>query len=103
MSHSSTCHGVVDKVAADTDTVGKALVDQGLDNAVVAHGEKVGIEVEGEAEVRNPELVGFVPQAKRWVVERAYGIRMLHRRLVRDGLPRRFGSPARRCWNCPSR
>jgi hypothetical protein len=33
---------------------------------------------------RNPAQTGFVPQAKRWVVERAYGILMLHRRLVRD-------------------
>lgn len=37
---------LLDKVAADTDTVEKALVDQGFKNAVVAHGEKVGIEVE---------------------------------------------------------
>jgi hypothetical protein len=35
---------LLDKVAADTDTVHKALVDQGFENAVVAHGQKVGIE-----------------------------------------------------------
>ncbi|WP_281155551.1 IS5 family transposase [Streptomyces sp. HYC2] len=73
---------LLDKVAADTDTVQKALVDQGFKNAVVAHGEKVGIEV--EIVERNPKQTGFVPQARRWVVERAYGILMLHRRLVRD-------------------
>ncbi|WSF55598.1 transposase [Streptomyces canus] len=41
---------------------------------------------------------GFVPQAKRWVVERAYGILMLHRRLVRDyeHLPR--SSQSRVYW-----
>jgi len=37
---------LLDKVAADTDTVQKALVDQGFKNAVVAHGQKVGIAVE---------------------------------------------------------
>ncbi|MFE5717581.1 hypothetical protein [Streptomyces erythrochromogenes] len=54
----------MDKVAADTDAVEKAQVDQGFKNAVVAHGERAGIGVE--------------------VVERAHGILMLHRRLVRD-------------------
>ncbi|TQE34580.1 IS5 family transposase [Streptomyces ipomoeae] len=87
---------LLDKVAADTDTVQKALVDQGFKNAVVAHGEKAGIEV--EVVERNPAQSGFVPQAKRWVVERAYGILMLHRRLVRDyeHLPR--SSESRVYW-----
>ncbi|MGJ5897234.1 transposase [Streptomyces niveiscabiei] len=87
---------LLDKVAADTDTAQKALVDQGFKNAVVAHGEKAGIEV--EVVERNPAQSGFVPQAKRWVVERAYGILMLHRRLVRDyeHLPR--SSESRVYW-----
>ncbi|MET8405213.1 IS5 family transposase [Streptomyces sp900116325] len=87
---------LLDKVADDTDTVQKALVDQGFKNAVVAHGEKVGIEV--EVVECNPAQSGFVPQAKRWVVERAYGILMLHRRLVRDyeHLPR--SSESRVYW-----
>ncbi|CAL9656594.1 IS5 family transposase ISScl1 (plasmid) [Streptomyces sp. enrichment culture] len=87
---------LLDKVAADTDAVEKALVDQGFKNAVVAHGDKVGIEV--EVVERNPAQTGFVPQAKRWVVERAYGILMLHRRLVRDyeHLPR--SSESRVYW-----
>ncbi|KPI13573.1 hypothetical protein OK006_11006 [Actinobacteria bacterium OK006] len=54
---------LLDKVAADTDTVQKALVDQGFKNAVVAPGQKVGIEV--EVVERNPAQTGFVPQAKR--------------------------------------
>ncbi len=37
---------LLDRVAADTDTVEKALVDQGFKNAVAAHGQAVGIEVE---------------------------------------------------------
>lgn len=58
---------LLDRVVADTDTVQKALVDQGFKNAVAAHGEKAGIEV--EVVERNPAQTGFVPQAKRWVVE----------------------------------
>ena len=53
---------LLDKVAADTETVEKALVDQGFKNAVVAHGEKLGIEV--EIVERNPKQTGFVPQAR---------------------------------------
>ncbi|MGW0827034.1 transposase [Streptomyces sp. NPDC002845] len=56
---------LLDKVAADTDAVEKALVGQGFKNAVVAHGEKVGIEV--EVVERNPAQTGFFPQVKRWV------------------------------------
>jgi transposase len=84
------------KVAADTDTVQKALADQGFKNAVVAHGETAGIEV--EIVERNPAQTGFVPIPKRWIVERAYGILMLHRRLVRDyeHLPR--SSESRVYW-----
>nr|WP_214660345.1 IS5 family transposase [Streptomyces typhae] len=87
---------LLDKVAADTDTVQKALVDQGFKNAVAARGEKVGIEV--EIVERNPAQTGFVPIPKRWIVERAYGILMLHRRLVRDceHLPR--SSESRVYW-----
>ncbi|MFJ2202313.1 hypothetical protein [Streptomyces violaceusniger] len=58
---------LLEKVADDTGAVKKALVDQSFTNAVVAHGEKVGIEV--EAEERDPAQTGFVPQAKRWIVE----------------------------------
>ncbi|MGX4693681.1 hypothetical protein [Streptomyces sp. JNUCC 63] len=37
---------LLDKIAADPATVQKALADQGFKNAVVAHCQKVGIEVE---------------------------------------------------------
>ena len=74
----------------------KALVDQGFKNTVVAHGEQVGIEV--EIVERNPAQTGFVPVPKRRIVERAYGILMMHRRLVRDyeHLPR--SSESRVYW-----
>ena len=85
---------LLDKVAADT--VQKALVDQGFKNAVVTHGQTVGIEV--EIVERNPAQTAFVPIPKRWIVERAYGFLMLHRRLVRDyeHLPR--SSESRVYW-----
>lgn len=47
---------LLDKVAADTDTVQKGLDDQGFKNAVVAHGVQVGIEV--EIIERNPAQTG---------------------------------------------
>jgi hypothetical protein len=73
---------LLDKVAADTGTVQKALVDQGFKNAVVAHGQKVGIEV--EIVERNPDDKGFVPQAKRWVVERVRREALVDRVEVED-------------------
>lgn len=69
-------------VAGADDTVTKTLVDQGFRNAVVAHGAVLGIDV--EIDERSLADSGFVPQLKRWIVERAYGILMFHRRLVRD-------------------
>jgi len=33
---------------------------------------------------KDPQQRGFVPQRKRWAVERTFGWLMLHRRLVRD-------------------
>lgn len=63
---------LLDKVAAGTDTVQKALVDQGFKTAVIDHGQKVGIDV--EVVERNPAASGFVPQPKRWVVEQMNGI-----------------------------
>jgi transposase len=87
---------LLDKVAAETDTVKKALVDQGFKNAGVAHGEQVGIDV--EIVERNPADKGFVPQPKRWVVEQTNGILMLHRRLVRDYEHRPASSESRVYW-----
>jgi transposase len=73
---------LLDKVAARTATVTKALVDQGFKNTVVAHGANAGIDV--EIVERNPQDKGFVPQPIRWRVEQTLGTLMLHRRLVRD-------------------
>ncbi|GAA3477723.1 hypothetical protein GCM10018966_022530 [Streptomyces yanii] len=87
---------LLNKVTADTDTVQKALVDQGFKTAVVEHGQKVGIDV--EVVERNPATSGFVPQSKRWVVEQVNGIIMLHRRLVRDYEHRPASAESRVYW-----
>lgn len=39
-----------------------------------------------------------MPQPKRWRVEQAYGILILHRRLVRDYEHRPSSSASRVCW-----
>lgn len=71
---------LLDKVAT-VGTIAKAWVDQGFKTTVVEHGAEHGIDV--EVVKRNPDDVGFVPQAKRWVVEQTNGTLMLDRRLVR--------------------
>jgi hypothetical protein len=47
---------------------------------------------------RNPADKGFVPQAKRWVVEQTFGILSFHRRLVRDYEHRPASSASRVYW-----
>ncbi|MFE9677164.1 hypothetical protein ACFYO5_24005 [Streptomyces sp. NPDC006259] len=73
-AHGNAVVGIalLDKVAADTDTVQKALVDQGVKTAVIDHGQKKGTDT--EVVERNPATSGFVPQPKRWVVEQVNGI-----------------------------
>lgn len=72
---------LLDKVATDVPTVAKAWVDQGFKSSVVEHGAALGIDV--EIVVRNPEQTGFVPQAKRFVVEQTNGVLVYDRYLVR--------------------
>ena len=83
-------------VATQTDTVAKALVDQGFKKSVVDHGRTLGIDV--EIVERNPAEKGFVPQAKRWIVEQTNGILMFYRRLVRDYEHRPASSRSRVFW-----
>ncbi|WP_338675986.1 IS5 family transposase [Streptomyces sp. SCSIO 30461] len=87
---------LLDGVAAQTDTVRKALVDQGFKKSVVDHGKTLGIDV--EIVERNPADKGFVPQAKRWIVEQTNGILMFYRRLVRDYEHRLASSRSRVFW-----
>ncbi|MEU8890670.1 transposase [Streptomyces sp. NPDC048442] len=83
-------------VAAQCDTVKKALVDQGFKKTVVDHGKYLGIDV--EIVERNPAEKGFVPQAKRWIVEQTNGILLFYRRLVRDYEHRLATSRSRVFW-----
>ena len=87
---------LLDGVAGQCDTVKKALVDQGFKKSVVEHGKSVGIDV--EIVERNPDDKGFVPQAKRWIVEQTNGILMFYRRLVRDYEHRPASSRSRVFW-----
>ncbi|MCY0924442.1 MULTISPECIES: IS5 family transposase [unclassified Streptomyces] len=87
---------LLDGVAGQCDTVTKALVDQGFKKKVVEHGKNVGIDV--EIVERNPADKGFVPQAKRWIVEQTNGILMFYRRLVRDYEHRPASSRSRVFW-----
>ncbi|MFF8918965.1 IS5 family transposase [Streptomyces sp. NPDC015032] len=87
---------LLDGVAEQADTVCKALVDQGFKKSVVEHGERHGIDV--EIVERNPADKGFVPQAKRWVVEQTNGILMFYQRLVRDYEHRLASSRSRVFW-----
>lgn len=87
---------LLDGVAGQCDTVKKALVDQGFKKKVVEHGRHVGIDV--EIVERNPDQAGFVPQAKRWIVEQTNGILMFYRRLVRDYEHRPASSRSRVFW-----
>ncbi|WP_293989530.1 transposase [Streptomyces sp.] len=87
---------LLDGVAEQCDTVTKALVDQGFKKKVVEHGENVGIDV--EIVERTPDDKGFVPQAKRWIVEQTNGIMMFYRRLVRDYEHRPASSRSRVLW-----
>jgi transposase len=73
---------LLNRVAATAPTVTKAWVDAGFKNAVVEHGDRLGIDV--EIVHRDPGARGFTPEPKRWVVEQTLGTLMLHRRLVRD-------------------
>jgi transposase len=71
-------------------------VDQGFKSSVVAHGAAVDIDV--QVVERNRAGKGFVPQAKRWVVEQTFGILSFHRRLVRDYEHRPSSSVSRVSW-----
>ncbi|MFE4875155.1 IS5 family transposase [Streptomyces sp. NPDC056682] len=87
---------LLDGVAEQCDTVTKALVDQGFKKSVVEHGKNLGIDV--EIVERNPADTGFVPQAKRWIVEQTNGILLFYRRLVRDYEHRLATSRSRVFW-----
>jgi len=73
---------LIDRVVAHTPTVTKAWVDSGFKDDVAIHGAVHGIDV--EQVLRSDTTAGFVPIAKRWIVEQVNGTLMLHRRLARE-------------------
>ena len=73
---------VVEQVARQHPTVSVAWADSGYKQSVIDTGAAYGIDV--QVLTKDPQQRGFVPQRKRWAVERTFGWLMLHRRLVRD-------------------
>jgi hypothetical protein len=87
---------LIDRVVAHTPTVTKAWVDAGFKDDVAIHGAVHGIDV--EQVLRSDSRAGFVPIAKRWIVEQVNGTLMLHRRLVREYETREASSESRTWW-----
>jgi hypothetical protein len=87
---------LLDRVVAHTPTVTKAWVDAGFKDHVAIHGALLGIDVEQVK--RSDTKPGFVPAAKRWLVEQVNGTLMLHRRLVREYEIRPASSESRTWW-----
>jgi transposase len=87
---------LIDRVVAHTTTVTKAWVDAGFKDDVAIHGAVRGIDV--EQVLRSDSRAGFMPIAKRWIVEQVNGTLMLHRRLVREYEIREASSESRTWW-----
>lgn len=87
---------LLDKVVEHTPTVSKAWVDAGFKDDVAIHGAVLGIDVEQVK--RSDTNSGFVPIARRWVVEQTHGTLMLHRRLAREYESRPASSVSRTLW-----
>lgn len=73
---------LVEQVAHRHPQVSVAWVDSGYKQSVIDTGAAYGIDV--QVVTKDPQQRGFVPQRKRWAVERTFGWLMLHRRLARD-------------------
>jgi transposase len=87
---------LIDRVVANTPTVTKAWVDAGFKDDVAIHGAVRGIDV--VQVLRSDTTAGFVPIAKRWIVEQVNGTLMLHRRLTREYETREASSESRTWW-----
>jgi transposase len=87
---------LLDRVVEHTPTVTKAWVDSGFKDDVAIHGAVLGIDVEQVK--RSDTAAGFVPQARRWIVEQVNGTLMLHRRLTREYESNPASSVSRTLW-----
>ncbi|MFD8305149.1 IS5 family transposase [Streptomyces sp. NPDC059690] len=72
---------LLDDLAAHHPSVTKVCADGGYQSSIVNHGAGHGSDVEVVPRTR---VKGFEPLPKRWVIERAFGWLMQHRRLVRN-------------------
>jgi hypothetical protein len=79
-------------------------LDAGFKHDLGIHGALLGVDVKVAPLSRSPPpkrsdpTPGFVPIAKRWVVEQVNGTLMLHRRLVREYESRPESSVSRTLW-----
>jgi hypothetical protein len=87
---------LLDQVVAHVPTVTKVWVDSGFKDVVAIHGAVHGIDVEQVK--RSAAATGFVPIARRWVVEQTNGTLMLHRRLTREYDSNPVSSVSRTFW-----
>lgn len=81
---------LIDKVQQHESRLKKILIDKGYLGTFVDYAVEQIPGVEVEVPSRPPDAKGFVPEAKRWVVERTFGTFNFFRRLVIDyeGSPR---------------
>lgn len=79
-------------------------MDSGFKDDVAIHGAVRGIDVEvvkradQRAGAATGHQSGFVPVARRWVVEQTHGTLMLHRRLVREYESKPASSVSHTLW-----
>ncbi|MZE55275.1 transposase, partial [Streptomyces sp. SID5770] len=73
---------VLSQISRAHPRVTKAWADTGYRTKVIDHDARLGIDV--EVLRRDPAEKGFKAIPRRWVVERAFGWLMHHRRLARD-------------------
>lgn len=69
---------MVERVAHRHPQVAVAWADSGYKQSVIDTGAVYGIDV--QVVTKDPQQRGFVPQRRRWAVERTFGWLMLHGR-----------------------
>ena len=73
---------LLDRATYAYPTLSKTWVDAGFKTKVVEHGAALGVDV--EIVTKDTQVKGFSVIKRRWVVERAIGWLMQHRRVARD-------------------
>ena len=75
---------LIDKVQKHESRLKKILIDKGYRGSFVEYALEQLDEVEIEVPTKPPGCKGFIPEAKRWVIERTFGTFNFFRRLVID-------------------